>query len=353
MKITRLEAWPVTMELAEPYSIAGETFASAANVFIRIETDSSMTGFGCAAPEKSITGETPESVMQVLNNVAAPLLTNLNPLEPRQVIDKCAAELGTQHAALAAVDMALYDILGKNSDAPLFKLFGSSRTSFMTSITIGILPVDETIDRAMDWLAQGFKCLKIKGGKTLEADIEKINKLREKIGPEVSLRFDANQGYTIEDTLKFIEATKQANLEFIEQPTPKDKSSMLGRIRAESSIPIMADESLVTFKDTVLLTGRDLIDSINIKLMKVGGSSKAASINAVAEANSHQVMVGCMDEAALAIAAGLHFALSHPNVVYCDLDGHIGLKGDPSDGAVILKDGHLFPTDRPGLGFDL
>lgn len=222
-----------------------------------------------------------------------------------------------------------------------------------TSITIGISSEEETLAQATEFVAQGFRALKIKGGQDVEEDIVRIVKVREIAGKNVSIRFDANQGYTVEQAIHFVAQTLGSRVEIFEQPTPQRHPDLLGKVTREVSIPVMADESLVGLRDAYKLAKRDLVDMVNIKLMKVGGISEALAVNAVARAARLDVMVGCMDEMALGIAAGLHFALARPGVAYADLDGCIGLEGDPTAGCVVLRRGILYPTGKPGLGLTL
>ncbi|MEW5722449.1 MAG: dipeptide epimerase [Thermodesulfobacteriota bacterium] len=351
MRIVRFEAWPVEMTLAEPYMIAYGSFDRTVNVFVRLDTSAGCSGYGCAAPDEQVTGETTDLVLEALD-WAAPILKGADPLRRAKILDLLKKEgLSRRPSALAAVDMALWDLTSKTAGIPLWKLLGGFRDRIRTSVTIGIMSVEETVRRAEDFVARGFRCLKIKGGRDVEEDVQRLLAVRRVVGPKIELRFDANQGYTLVESLTLVKRTKRARLELLEQPTPKGKLDLLGRVTDEASIPVMADESLLTLRDAFRLARRDLVDMVNIKLMKVGGISEALQIEAVARAARLEIMVGCMDEAALGIAAGLAFALARPTVTYADLDGHLDLKGDPSEGAVILKSGTLFPNNRPGLGW--
>lgn len=351
MKIIKVEAWPIELKLSQAYSIAYESIDSAINVILRIETDRGLVGFGCAAPDEYVTGENEKTVMNVIQQ-AVPILTGADPLRTRWLLEKIRAAIGEQNAALAAVDIALYDLLGKCANLPLWRLLGGFRDRIATSVTIGILPESETVEQALEWTRQGFKCLKLKGGLDVDADIVRVMKVREAVGHGIALRFDANQGYTVAQAIKFCDHTQTAELEFIEQPTFKDDREGLKYLAKHLPLPVMADESVISLADSIELAKAEGANLLNVKLMKMGGIAEVLQICAVARAKDINIMVGCMDESILGIAAGMHVALSQPNVKYADLDGHIGLLNDPFFDGVILKDGFLFPSEKPGLGCD-
>jgi L-alanine-DL-glutamate epimerase-like enolase superfamily enzyme len=352
VRITGVEAWPVEMRLEEPYTIAYETVSSTTNVFLKLTTDGGLTAWGCAAPDAAVTGETPAGVLAAVRDVIEPALRGEDALARGLLLERLKVALVGQPAALAGADIALHDVLGRAAALPLWRILGGYRDSIETSVTIGILPAEATMEAASRWTARGVRRLKIKGGLDVDGDVERVRRVRERVGDDVELRFDANQGYTVQQALDFVERTRAARLELIEQPTPKGDLALLGQVTAGVSIPVMADESLMNVRDAFRIAAGGLADIVNVKIMKVGGIGEALHINSVARAAGVEVMVGCMDESALGIAAGLHYALARSNVAYADLDGHLDLIGDPAAGAVILDGGALRPTGRPGLGFE-
>ena len=352
MKITSVHASLVPIDLGKPYTIAYETVGHVENVFLCLETNQGLSAFGCAAPDRAVTNETVAGTIELVAETIEPCLKGADPLKRAALLNELLPALKPYPSALAMVDMALYDLLGKRAGLPLFQLLGGFRESIPTSITIGILSLEETLCAAKNHVKQGFMALKIKGGIDVDADIEKMCRLRQAVGRHVQLRFDANQGYTANQARQFLLGTSAVNLELFEQPTPREDFDLLGQITRQSDIPVMADESLMGLRDVFRLAKSGLADMVNIKLMKTGGIDRAIQIHAIAQAAGIDTMVGCMDESALAIAAGLHFALSRPGITHADLDGHMDLLGDPASGAVFLKKGVLYPTGRPGLGFD-
>ncbi|MCB2185433.1 MAG: dipeptide epimerase [Deltaproteobacteria bacterium] len=351
MRIKRLEAWSQVIPLIEPYQVAYRSFSAVELVYVRLVTNRNLVGLGSASPEEEVSGETPAGTLEILEGVAGPALKGADPLRPALRLARLrAAGLEGRPAALAAVDMALWDLLGKAAGLPLWRLWGGLRDRIRTSVTIGILPLPETLARAREHLARGFTSLKLKGGLDALADAERVLRVREAVGPRVELRFDANQGYSEEEARQFLARVAKADLELVEQPTPRGRLAQLGRLTRGSLTQVMADESLLTLPDAFRLARGSLVDLVNVKLMKVGGLQVAAGIEAVARAAGLGVMVGCMDEAALSIAAGLAYALSSPAVRYADLDGHLDLADDPTRATVTLRRGTLFPSPEPGLG---
>ena len=321
------------------------------SVFINIETAEGIQGWGTAAPDALVTGESASNILKVFQKEVEPYLLGKDVFEYSRILNSLKSSLPGHPGLRAMVDMAIHDIIAQKAGIPLYKLLGGFRDSIPTSITIGIMSVKSTLVFAESYIKQGYKILKIKGGNDVLEDIERINRLREVLGKHIKIRFDANQGYSLQDSLSFLNGVKKAKVELFEQPTKKSDLEMLKLITQKSDLPVMADESLISLRDAFHLSRNQCTDLINIKLMKTGGILDAMHINSVAKAAGIGAMVGCMDESALGIAAGLHFALSRPNIQYADLDGHLDILDDPFDGMLTIKNGELYPPSNNGLGW--
>ncbi len=333
---TRVEAFALT----RPYTITFRSIDSVENVIVRIETEDGQVGLGAASPEPHVTGETREACRAAL---AEERLAWLTGRDARQLPALCR-ELGERMpktpAARAAVDIALHDLFARHLGLPLADVLGRAHESLPTSITIGIKPLEETLAEAEEYVLRGFRILKVKIGRALEEDIERLVRLREKVGSSIGIRADANQGYTRAETLRFFEATAPLDLEFVEQPVKAEAVDDLRALPEEVRRRVAADEALLDEKDALDLVAPPLAAGIfNIKLMKCGGVWPALRIAAIAEAAGVRLMWGCMDESVVSISAALHAAFASPATRYLDLDGSLDLARDVATGGFVISDG--------------
>ena len=350
MTIDSFDIFPVSMKMKTPYSVAYSTFDHADNLIVRIGTGR-LNGWGCAAPDPHVTGEYPEMLLDKGKEIL-PSLLKKDPFRKALIMKHIKKDAPGCFSLWAAVDMALWDLIGKKADLPLWKLLGGYRERIKTSVTIGICDIDETLKQAEELYNSGITIIKVKGGINPDEDIERIKAIRKDLPETLQIRFDANQGYTIEEALYFLENVKSFDIELFEQPTPKSRPEQLGVITRKTQTPVIADESMVSLMDAFHLVKKGLIDLLNIKLMKVGGLTEAIQVDAVARSAGVEVMIGCMDESELGIAAGLHFALSRKNIRFADLDGHLDLENDPAKGIISLKKGYLYPNHESGFGWE-
>ncbi len=353
MKIVRADVIPVELQLKEPFVIANETTEVADNIFIRLETETGVVGWGCSTPDL-VTSETKETVLRHFE-AAKRLVIGCDPTRINLVNFALDNDLKGNSSLKAGVNIALYDIIGKMAAMPLFRLLGGYREKIATSVTIGLNPTDLMVEKARRIVSDGFKFIKIKCGVNVEKDVENILAIREAVGSEIKLRLDANEGYSVEDAVEIVKSLEKNGvaIEMLEQPTKASYLYSLKDVANQCSVPIMADETALTLRDSVKLVKLEIADMINIKLMKIGGITNAIKANALAELADVPVMVGCMNESMVAMSAGVHFACAFRNVQYADLDSALDFVNDVARGGARYEKGYVIPSEKPGLGVDV
>lgn len=334
-----------TLELAKlyPLAISRGTMASSENLFVTV-SDGTHTGIGELSPATGSAWTSPRGKEQLEAFVAA------HDLDALSIHDVFAAmrEAQVDPPAMAALDVALWDLKAKQAGMPLYRMLGLGKPTEPTSVTIGINPPEVTRERVPDILRRtGAKCLKIKLGSPegRDHDQEHFTAAAEAAKPfGVSLRVDANGGWTVDESIRMMAWLATQGVDYVEQPLPEGSEADLPKIFEHRPLPIFVDESCRFSADVTKVA--DAVDGVNLKLMKCGGITEALRIVATARAFGLETMIGCMSESSIAIAAGAAIGSLFDHI---DLDSHLNLNPDPAGGAPIL-DGVVVPTDHPGHG---
>ncbi len=351
MNITAVTTWVESIPLVRPYTIAFRTITGIETVIVELATGCGLTGLGAASPEPYVTGETNAACQAALTPASLHWLLGRDSRALPTLCRELRRRLPANPAARAAVDIALHDLLARQLGVPLVDMLGRAHDSLPTSITIGIKALDQTLAEAQEYIARGFRVLKIKLGHSLEEDLRRLHRLREAVGSRIVIRVDPNQGYDLEQLRLFLAASVALDIELVEQPVPVAAMATLSTLPAAARRRLAADEALLDESDALRLAlSPHPCGIFNIKLMKCGGLYAACRIATIAEIAGIELMWGCMDESSLSISAALHAALASPATRYLDLDGSFDLARDVVEGGFVLENGCLKTTAAPGLG---
>ena len=356
VKIVGLEAFPIEIPWKHPFKIATALYTTQPYVIIKVHTDLGVVGYGEACPCYEFTGETIGTVMSILKERIFPSIRGEDTFNIEAMTSKMDEAAVGNASAKGAVDMAVYDIIGKTLNQPVYNLLGGRvRDKALYSGGASITTVEETVEACVKDVSKGIRELKIKVGEDPARDAEKIRKVREAVGPEVQIRVDANQGWkTPHRAIKAIKLMERCELQLVEQPILSWNLKGLGHIRKKVNVPIMLDESVHTSKDAVKAIEAEACDIINIKLMKSGGIYEALKINAIAEASGVDCFMGGMGETSIGQAAALHVIASRGNIKYADVElpaDEWGLEEDIASGLEQTKvDNALYMRIPSGSG---
>jgi L-alanine-DL-glutamate epimerase-like enolase superfamily enzyme len=325
----------VELELTETFTISRSTHDVAEVVHVEVEHDGER-GFGEAAPQEHY-GESPASAEAFVEQHAD--LLGDDPFALAEIEERLA-ELPGEQAAKAALDAALHDLQGKLLGLPVWRLLGLKRDGPPTSYTVVLADPDQMARRA-ERDAKRFARLKLKLGGRDGLDADRVRAVRSVT--DLPLQADANEGWTFEEAVETLAVLAELGVEYCEQPLPAADPGGV-ELKRRSPLPLFVDEDCHTLADVVACAER--AHGINIKLAKSGGIREAVRMIHAARALGLGVMLGCMLESGLGIAAGAQIASLCDHV---DLDGNLLLRHDPWPG-VEFVDGRQLPALVPGLG---
>ncbi len=353
MRIQDVSVARHAIPLKKPFKTALRTVEVAHLIVVKVTCDNGIIGYGEAPPTVVITGDSLESIESAILHTIKPALVGQNLIAYEQVFQLLHRLLAGNSSAKAAIDMALYDCISQNCGLPLYQFLGGYRDQLETDFTVSVNSPEEMSEDAAQYVQDGFTVLKIKVGKDdIKQDIVRIQEIRKRVGNQIKIRLDANQGWEAKEAIRSIRKMEEMGLEIelVEQPVKAHDIEGLKAVTDAVDTPIMADESVFSPRQAFEVLKLRAADLINIKLMKAGGIYKAQIINHMAEECGVECMVGSMIESRLGITAAAHFAASKKNITRFDFDAPLMLVKDLMEGGVTYQGRVICLPKRPGLG---
>ena len=353
MKITDISLGLLRVPLKTPFKTALRTVETVEDIIVTIHTDSGHTGYGEAAATAVITGDTHGSIIEAIGHYIRPRLIGEDLSNLNRIVGLIQTALERNTSAKAAVEIAIHDLWAQLHGAPLYQMLGGGEPVITTDLTISVDHIDKLVADSLAAIERGFSSLKIKVGKDIGLDVERVRAIHAAVEGRALLRLDANQGWTAKQAVQAMHALEDSGvrLELLEQPVKARDLEGLKYVTERIHTPVMADESVFGPLQVLELIRMRAADIVNIKLMKTGGISNAIRIADIAELHGIECMIGCMIECSISVAAAVHRAVAKASAITrVDLDGPSLCMFDPVEGGVDFNESEISVSEAPGLG---
>jgi len=356
LRVSAMTVFIVRLPVRAVHSHGIGDVAASTNVILRLATDAGITGWGEAAPWTVFTGS-PEASAAALDVHLRPLLLGADPFRIEALLAQADRTVMHCTEAKAAMEMALFDIVGRALGTPVCNLLGGRvRDEIPLSFSIANPDFAQDLDLARQLYADGIRLFKVKTGFAEHADdIRRLEKLRETLPADVDLRVDYNQGMAPWDAIRRLRDIEAFRPTFIEQPVPADQLAALAAITAALDTAVMADESVFSPADALRVVAGHAADLISIKIQKSGGMLRAREIAAIAASGGLACYGGDMFETGIACTAGAHMIAATPNIsLGCEFyQPNYYLTEDLLAQPFAVRDGKVQVPTAPGLGIEV
>ncbi|MGM8365979.1 mandelate racemase/muconate lactonizing enzyme family protein [Virgibacillus sp. W0181] len=353
MKIKEVEIYSIELPLEEPFVISYSTNYSMASVIVKVTTDTGLVGYGEGLADEHVTGEIAEGTYHVIKTKLAPAVIGENPFHMERIHDLMDKAIYGAPTAKAAIDIACYDLAGKALGVPVYDLLGGRyHEEFPITHVLSINTPEKTADEAANRVEQGYRSFKMKVGTDISEDVKRIKAVRERVGEDIAIRVDVNQGWqTSANTLQALEGLKGITIDWFEQPVLADDIDAMVEVKSKSAFPLMMDEGMRGVREMREIIAKRAADKVNIKLMKCGGIYPAMKLAHMAEMAQIDCQVGSMVESSIGSAAGFHVSFSKKIITSVELTGP--LKFSKDIGNLHYDVPFIRLTEKPGLGVDI
>lgn len=332
---------------------SGDIEGAVQNAILKLETDAGITGWGDAAPWAVFTG-TIEANTAALHVYLRPILLGADPTRIEELLDKANHAVVGHPEAKAAMEMALFDIVGQAASLPVAELLGGRCCD---DLPLSFSVADPDFDRDMEMVQrlyeEGLRLFKMKTGFAGHAaDLKRMERFRKDIPADAELRIDYNQGMAAHDAIRQLRDVEAFRPTFIEQPVPGHQRAALATITQALDTPILADESVFTTTDALAVASQRMADMVSVKIMKHGGMMAGRKVSAICEAAGLACYGGDMFETGIAHLAGTHMIAATPNIsLGCEFyQATYFLERDLLAEPFPVKNGRVIVPTTPGLG---